>query len=576
MMYYVFRKLKTTSICLITANMLSVSTAHALDNISYHIQYINQEKAKLNIAANFIGAEAEKTLIHMPAEGVTNMVVTADNMPTKIIDNPTDPSHTTFYVLHRRSRALIDIRYSVSQVFSGPPTAASLWKVIVNPTYFYFNGEKVFVRPDQFKQAIGVSFKWDMPPSTQFFNSFGVLQQPHTAVLHDVEELNSGLFVGGDFRLTSNSQQTNEQTIYTVIRGNWPFTDSEYSEKIISVFAAVNKFWPKGHPKRFLNTLLPVSELSANKTFLSSSSNISIGGAGLKDAFVLMATVPETADKKMWESIRSIATHEYSHNWISERLAHLPENDLGGRWFAEGVNEYMAQKLRLRAQQMTLQEYVDRSNRVVAAYFLSPAFGENINMGEYPVLSKETMFSIMHPYSRGELLAWRWTAESRGHQPIDVTLLQMMRDAENKPPLYSDKLVEKYLTRAGVGYALADIENYARQGKEIPLTGKELGPCVIAKKVPMLRYDIGFDLQKSKQEGKIVGLKQNGPAMKAGLREGDEFTHLSYDYGNTKVSMQITLRTSQSITYSPSEPVQVLQYSLLPMKQISSACYSEW
>jgi predicted metalloprotease with PDZ domain len=186
------------------------------------------------------------------------------------------------------------------------------------------------------------------------------------------------------------------------------------------------------------------------------------------------------------------------------------------------------------------------------------------------------MFSIMHPYSRGELLAWRWTTESRGHQPIDVTLLQMMRDAENKLPLYSDKLVSKYLAQAGVVDALADIESYARQGKEIPLTGKELGPCVTAKKVPMLRYDIGFDLQKSKEEGKIVGLKQNGVAMKAGLREGDEFTHLSYDYGNTKVPMQITLKTSQSITYSPSEPVQVLQYSLLPMKQISSACYSEW
>jgi predicted metalloprotease with PDZ domain len=575
-MYYVFRKLETTSIYLIITNMLNIGIANAFDNISYHIQYINQAQAKLNIAASFIGTENEKTLIHVPTEGVTDMVVTADNIPTKVIDNPADPSHATFYVLHHRRNALINIRYNVSQVFSGPPTAASLWKVIVNSTYFYFNGEKIFVRPDQFKQDISVSFKWDMPPSTQFFNSFGVLQQPQTVILHDVEELNSGLFVGGDFRLTPNSQQINDQTIYTVIRGDWPFTDLEYSEKISSVFAAVNNFWPKGHPKRFLNALLPVSQLSTNKALLYSSSNMTIGGAGLKDAFVLMATVPETTDNKMWESIRSIATHEYSHNWISERLAHLPENDLGGRWFAEGVNEYMAQKLRLRAQQMTLQEYVDRSNRIVAAYFTSPAFGENINMGEYPVLSKETMFSIMHPYSRGELLAWRWTTESRGHQPIDVTLLQMMRDAENKLPLYSDKLVSKYLVQASVGYALSDIENYARLGKEIPLTGKELGPCVTAKKVPMLRYDIGFDLQRSKQEGKIVGLKQNGPAMKAGLKESDEFTHLSYDYGNIKVPMQIILKTSQSITYSPSEPVQVLQYSLLPMKQISSACYSEW
>ena len=83
----------------------------------------------------------------------------------------------------------------------------------------------------------------------------------------------------------------------------------------------------------------------------------------------------------------------------------------------------------------------------------------------------------------------------------------------------------------------------------------------------------GFDLQKSKKEGKIVGLKQNGPAMKAGLQEGDEFTQLGYDYGNTKIPVQITLKTSQFITYSPSEPVQVLQYSLLPMKQIPSACY---
>ena len=89
----------------------------------------------------------------------------------------------------------------------------------------------------------------------------------------------------------------------------------------------------------------------------------------------------------------------------------------------------------------------------------------------------------------------------------------------------------------------------------------------------MLRYNIGFDLQKSKQQGKIVSLKQNGPASKAGLKEGDEFTYLSYDYGNPDVPIQIKLKASRIsnnsiITYSPSEHIQVLQYVLIPMKRV--------
>ena len=167
-MYYVFRKLKTISICLMVANMLSVNAVYALDNINYHIQYINQAQAKLNITTSFFGAEAKKTLLHVPTEGVTDLVATADNIPTKIIDNPADPSHATLYVLHHRPKALISVRYNVSQVFSGPPTAASLWQVIVNPTYFYFIGQKVFAWPDQFKQDMIVSFKWDMPLSARF------------------------------------------------------------------------------------------------------------------------------------------------------------------------------------------------------------------------------------------------------------------------------------------------------------------------------------------------------------------------------------------------------------------------
>ncbi|MCE3268770.1 MAG: hypothetical protein K0R49_1022 [Burkholderiales bacterium] len=79
----------------------------------------------------------------------------------------------------------------------------------------------------------------------------------------------------------------------------------------------------------------------------------------------------------------------------------------------------------------------------------------------------------------------------------------------------------------------------------------------------MLRYDIGFDLQKSKQVGRVIGLKPNNQAAIVGLKENDIFSNLTYDYGNTNSLVEVTLVDSKIIEYTPAVPIQVLQFLLL-------------
>jgi hypothetical protein len=101
----------------------------------------------------------------------------------------------------------------------------------------------------------------------------------------------------------------------------------------------------------------------------------------------------------------------------------------------------------------------------------------------------------------------------------------------------------------------------------MPAFETEPGPCVRGSIDEAPTFHLGFDLDASMAAGAITGVEPDGPAFKAGLRNGQRMSGRLSVYNNQPEKPAIvTVRASdglQAIEYYPrGAPVKVMQYHL--------------
>jgi hypothetical protein len=83
----------------------------------------------------------------------------------------------------------------------------------------------------------------------------------------------------------------------------------------------------------------------------------------------------------------------------------------------------------------------------------------------------------------------------------------------------------------------------------------------------MATFDLGFDLVASKAANSVIGVEPDGPAFKAGLRDGQRLSGRLSIYKNQPEKIAIvTVQTGdgpRAIEYYPrGAPIKVMQYHL--------------
>src|SRR5262249_47202222 len=94
------------------------------------------------------------------------------------------------------------------------------------------------------------------------------------------------------------------------------------------------------------------------------------------------------------------------------------------------------------------------------------------------------------------------------------------------------------------------------KGTEPALPDGALGPCFRSGNGEYVAFDLGFDDRATSESAAraVVGLKANGPAAKAGLREGDGIEEAAYRDGHAEVPVKLTITrggAKTTITYDP-------------------------
>lgn len=262
-----------------------------------------------------------------------------------------------------------------------------------------------------------------------------------------------------------------------------------------------------------------------------------------------------------WSAPLRIATAvETLHAWIGERLWIGPEEASRvheGAWFADGFARYLARDLLFRFGLVTPLELAAEVNSLESVLAMSQFANEtNVNLA---ARTKESGV-VQTLVARGALYATYVDAAIRQKTQNKRTLNDVIRAlykkaAEKKGPLNTSAWTEALQAELGPS-GPKDFAKIIEKGGAIDLPSNALGPCFKKEARTYAQYDLGFDDGASRQTKppKVVGVRKDGPAYRAGLRDGMEIVNLQRNPGRSDVEAVVLIakgEKTEAIRYEP-------------------------
>lgn len=464
------------------------------------------------IELRFKGEADGETILHLPDEwggqtelwrALTDLDVDGDG--AKMLAGTSAGRR----VIRHAPGADLVVTYRIFQDVPGEPQVSdhNPYRPILQPGYFHLLGNAIFVMPEWDDNPPATFTLRDLPEGWRFASDLEHVSAVRSLHLEDIIE---SVLVAGDFRIVSRPPPND--FLRLAVRGTWRFSDDELADKISRIVLSHNAFW-KDPNDRFLVTLLPV---------VGPPGSQSLGGTGRGDAFALFAT-----DNNQDSVIKRILAHEHIHTWIPRSLGRMPSKDEArDYWLSEGFTDFYANRLLVRDGLWSIEEFAEVMNEILFAYWSSPVRAEPNSRIVADFWRDQNVGKL--PYQRGFLLGFifdqKLRKESDGASDLDEIMLAMKKRYEPFQntmggPLAVDNFVDT-MREAGVdpGKRLA---RHVERGEVITLPADVLKPCGTIATLDLPEFTRGFDPERTAAAGNVItGIDPNGPAYKAGLRDG--------------------------------------------------------
>lgn len=502
-------------------------------------------KTSLILPSEWAGQkEAYKSVTELAASPGTNLKATKDPTKREVRSRPNVP---------------VRISYVLVKQWSGPLDTKTRFYADLSPSYFHLIGITSLVHPKLSGfTPVEVHFDWSKLPKDWSLATSFADERCQSFQGNWYDALNS-LFVGGDYRIYRGVIAGN--ALILAIRGTWSFSDQEWTNRISGIVEFQRTFWHDNNFPYFLITLTPLD-------FDHGSS----GGTALTNAF--MEHLPRL--DTMSQAILNQISHEEFHSWNPYRIGQMPDTEEAVNWFSEGFTRYYEALMLCRTGWLAFPNYVDTFNLNLRNYALNDA--KNVPLKEF-VRSRradKSRFSGLE-YQRGDVIA-AWLdvtirAQSHGRSTLDDLMFFLARqNAEHKrkhgkPLFISNKRFFKAAGKYVGSTSLTQLRRYVEYGGEIDMPRNALGPCAESRLESISRFELGFDRSSVDAEPhKVVGLKQDSEAYKAGLRDGQQLIGWSINNDDSTKQVRLTIKTDsgrQVITYYPQgKKVPVQQFVL--------------
>lgn len=431
--------------------------------------YSKKNKLSLLVEISFKGDESGKTTIFLPDKFgnqpiencIRKLYVRSPNcyMEENGIPNQKVISHPP--------RAVVTICYELYdvRVFSAIDIS-SRYQPIVTEKYFHIFGETFFALPmTNWDKEYNIRLLWkNLPKNWSIINSFGAYRSDQT-IRKNLWDFRQAIYTGGsDLRIIT--KYVSGYPFYVALRGNFTFSDSYIADFLWSVLNETRSFWNDTKHYNYLITVLGVDQ---NHAYLSE---------GRVNSFSLFVGPKKSFDY----DIKKMIAHEAFQNWLG-RIIQPEEPKQIVSWFFSGFGEYYARLLLLRANKITLEEYVDEYNAVLEQYAKSPLRYESstqMNTGYF----SDPDFSLLQ-YYKGDIIAHNLNSAIFNYSGGNKNLDDFMHDLYNrtkKEDLQISNGVLSALIRFYAGEnTLSEIMSSVNSGKILKPRPDALGRCSVLK-----------------------------------------------------------------------------------------------
>jgi len=445
----------------------------------------------LHVTAQFPLGSNGAVSLQLPVHWAGETLHAMTNLRTASADEQLEVSATgESAVLHGEPNGLSTITYDLKKDWAGPLVNPLQFHPVLMPEYFEFTGRNALVFPQLNTPArriasITAQLDFDqLPSSWTLATSFGAgnsaADRCQVATV-SAGEIVDALFAAGDFRLRPFS--IGRRPAILAVRGTWTFSDEDAVRQIQKTIGVVRDFWKDDQFPYFLVTLKPYDRDSGGSD-----------GSAFTNAFWMYVSRRDSLADRLPQ-----LAHETFHAWSPQRMGLRPNGEQID-WFTEGFTDYYANRLLLEAGVSSNASYIESLN---------------LALRRFP--------SSTDPYVRGRIIGlWLDAAirkDSSNRHSLDDVMFEMVRTRDQ--PLTQERIfktIARYSspdTRAALEAAVTNRGALAAPDRVPSLAG-----CARPSLVDVPTFDLGFDFAASRAAGKVMGVRPDGPAYAAGLRDG--------------------------------------------------------
>ena len=142
-------------------------------------------------------------------------------------------------------------------------------------------------------------------------------------------------------------------------------------------------------------------------------------------------------------------------------------------------------------------------------------------------------------------MAQKWDFEiqnrTKGKRSLDDSMRELLHRARKYQAVSDRKTILDVIGTEIKRDLNPEVHDWIDLGKTVMPGARDLGKCVQLKKIKKIQFDAGLDLVRTKSEKIVTGVRGGGPAVRAGLRNGDRVSGWDIQTGNPDEKMVLTI-----------------------------------
>lgn len=393
----------------------------------------------------------------------------------------------------------IQLKYIISY---DPKTLDGTFSPNVSPKHFHLAGCQWALQIGEFEEEHHLSVELiKIPANWQMYSSLE--SNPLKFETKTSYQNLIATAIGGGEKQNFQQFKYKEKPVSVFIQGKFDIPNQEIFDAVQKI-VALQRDWFNDFNQPFYNiVILPKED--------------NIAGTRIENQFICFLKKDITR-----QQLYVLLAHEMFHNWLDTSFI-KPEKGvtiLRYAWFYEGINEYFARKILLEANLLSEKSFADLFNRDVIDIADNPNRTATFDdLLEATKTGKYNQAFNKLSYYRGALIALNWEAQIRNTQN-GKTLGDLIREAYQlsvKNKGISETQFFELATKYGIN-AKADFESYILRGEPIKLEPDAFGKSFALRESNAPKFEPGFNINESLKNKKIVELKEDSLAFRAGLR----------------------------------------------------------